>query len=194
MPQQPPIYFEWIYEDVPGAASMKSLAVEFDVLDAINRGRSIAADFPDDAAFHMDPKRSKNVMLVDNVYNAETFPLVSSAVRDFLVEQEISQLELLPVSIIDHRGRTAADDYALVHPCRIVDCIDQEQSEFKWNKLDPTAMAPVSRMVLDPKKLGPDDLLIRPRYVEHLVLVHQNLAERLMSQEFRGLWMAHLNE
>ena len=194
MPQHVPNYFEWIYEDVPGAASMGPLIVEFVVLDAINRGRPISADFPDDAAFQMDPNRPQNVMLIDNVYNAETFPLVSPVVRDFLLQENILQLELLPVRILDHRGRRAAEDYTIVHPCRIVDCIDQQRSVFEWNQLDPTAMAPVTSMILDPEKLGADDILIRPRYVEHLVLVREDLAEQLIAQNFRGLYMGQPNE
>ena len=194
MPQTTLPYFKWTYMDVPGAASMEELRVEFDVLDSIKRGRSVVADFPDDAAFHMDPDNPKDVMLIDNVSNYETIPLVSPVLRDFLVQQDIAQLELLRVSIVDHRGRTAADDYSLVHPCRIVDCIDQKQSVFKWNRLDPTTMSPVSKLVLDTHKLGPDDLLIRPRYIKNLILVREDLAGPLMMEEFRGLWMLHLDE
>lgn len=194
MPQKTPTYFEWIYEDVPGAASLGPLVVEFDILDAINRGQSIISVFPDNACFHMDPDREKNVMLIDNVYNAETFALVSPALQNFLAKQEIPQLELLNVCIIDHRGRVAADNYAIVHPCRIVDCIDQQQSVFEWNQLDSNAMAPVETLVLDPAKLGSNDILIRPRYVEHLILVREDLADRLMAEQFRGLYMANLNE
>lgn len=187
-------YYDWTYMDVSGAASMGPLSVEFEILEAIQQGRSIIADFPNDAYFQMSDDHPKNVMLVDNVWNGENIPVVSPALRDFLAREEIPHLELLQVSIADHRGRTVADDYSLVHPCRIVDCIDQEESVFKWNRLNPTKMSPVRKLVLDASKLGPDDSLIRPRYIEHRILVREDLAERMLAQEFRGLVVTQLNE
>ena len=35
-------------------------------------------------------------------------------------------LELPPVAIKDHRGKTVSTEYAFVHPTRVVDCIDQK--------------------------------------------------------------------
>ena len=39
-------YYDWTYMDVSGAASMGPLSVEFEILEAIQQGRSIIADFP----------------------------------------------------------------------------------------------------------------------------------------------------
>ena len=188
-------YYDWTYMDVRRAASVGPLSVNREMLRAINNGLSVITDFPSAASFQMSADRPKDKKLIDNVSNGAAIPLVSPALRDFLAGENIAQLELLRVRIIDHRGRTAADDYSLVHPCRVVDCIDQEKSEFKWNPLAPTtSMAPMSKLVLDESKLGNDDVLFRLRYIEHRFLVREDLARSFFeNREFQGLWMSPID-
>lgn len=189
------MFYDWTYMDVRRAASVGPLSVDHDMLLAIMSGRSVIADFPSDASFQMRADRPKDKKLIDSISNGAANPLVSPALRDFLLGEGIAELELLNVHILDHRGNVAADNYSLVHPCRVVDCIDQEKSEFKWNVLAPTtSMAPMSKLVLDESKLGDDDVLFRLRYIEHRILVREDLAKKFYdNQNFEGLWMSPID-
>lgn len=189
-----PEYYRWEYEYVPGAAQLTSPIIDQEIVEAISAGQSVQGDFPVDARFQMDPERPKDVMLADNMLSSGmSAPIVAPAVRDFLLQEGLHQLELLRVSVLDHMGRVAADDYSIVHPCRIVDCIDKQKSVFTWSRFDPDFMATVSLMILDPHQLSDDDLLIRPRHAEYRILVREDFAKRLLAQGFQGISMVPLN-
>jgi len=184
-------YYQWYYQQVPGAAEFGFLMGDIGELEReMDLGARVAPTFPRDAHFSMRADRPKDVMLIDNFMSQGGLFVVSPRLQDCLKEETATaaDLELLPVSLVNHRGRIAATDYAIVHTCKVVDCIDQQKSQFKWNPINSAQMI-VSSLVLDPSKLTAQDLLIRPRYISHLILVRQNLAEKLMQQGLTGLWM-----
>src|SRR5439155_15397562 len=101
----------------------------------------------------MNPLRKKDVALLDSISNHEGVQLMSPKLRDFLRGQDVPETEFLPVAILDHKGRVASKDFSILNCLRVVDCVDQEKSDFRWNGLDPPQMV-VSEMVLNPDSLG----------------------------------------
>lgn len=187
MPERSHNYFKWYHGSVAGAASMGALKdTPLKVTRAINGGQSAVGIISPTAYFQMRDTHPKDVMLIDQLSTTSGFQLVGPRVQAFLRGEALPGLELPQVSIRDHRGKTVATDYAIVHSTRIVDCIDQKLSDFEWNSLAPDTMAPISTMVLDATTLGPEDRLIRPRYVMSTLLVRDDLAERIMEQMFIG--------
>jgi hypothetical protein len=181
-------YFSIEHQSVEGAARLGFLEeLELDLSNAILKGLPVAQQFPDNAYFEMDPEHPKDVMLIDSMSNLNAHLLVGPAVRAFLQSESIEGLEFLPVSIRDHKGRVASSDYRIVHPTRVVDCIDQASSEFEWNGLDPTVMSMVFQMVLKRAALGPEDKLFRPKHYETQLLIRGDVAERLMGKRFTGV-------
>jgi hypothetical protein len=126
------------------------------------------------------------VTLTDYIQNLEGVLLASPRLGAFLREQALPDVEFLPVSILDHKGRVASPDYAIVHCCHVVDCVDQEKSEFEWDGLEKPTMT-VTRMVLKAAALGENEKLMRPQYVPGKVLYRADLREALNQQRFSGL-------
>jgi hypothetical protein len=137
-------------------------------------------------SFSMNPERPKDVTLTDYIQNQEGVLLAGPRLVSFLRSQALPDVEFLPVSILDHKGRVASTEYAIVHCCRVIDCVDQEKSDFKWNGLEKPSMS-VSRMVLKSDTLGENDRLIRPKFVPGKVLYRADLREALHEQRFTGL-------
>ena len=155
------------------------------LLAGLNRP-AVADEWPADMSFRMNPENPTNVALVDSVSNHESMLLASPRLRDFLRDQALPDLEFLKVAILDHKGRVAADDYSVINCCRVVDCVDQKNSQFEWDGLDNPSME-MERMALDPAALGEDDRMIRPRYVPGLVLYRMDLVEAIRAAKFTGV-------
>ncbi len=108
------------------------------------------------------------------------------ALSECLKAADVPEVEYLPVTLIDHKGKVAAKDYCIINPTRIVDAIDQNASQFKWNALDAEDMI-VSRLVLDRERLGSSDRIFPGlKYDPHAILVRQDLAESIDNGDFVG--------
>lgn len=180
-----PIYFETATEAVRGGCSATYLSDRTFVW-GLATGIPLAGVWPDDMTVSMNPERPKDVALLDSIDNLEGRLLASPRLAGFLKEQALPDVEYLPVAVLDHKGRVASSDFCIVHCCRVVDCVDQQASDFTWDGLERPSMV-VSTMVLDPKALTDDMRLIRPKYVPGKVLFRADLMQALNQQKFTGL-------
>lgn len=153
----------------------------------LKRGVSRSKGFPDDAFFRMDPKRPKAVKLPDNVFNLPRVMLVSSKLKEAIEEAKPPKVEYLRVKILDHKERVAADDYFIVNPVDLVDCIDKEKSEVGWNKLEPDRIMGCAKLVIDESRIDKKLILLRPKHLSTIVLVRRSFAEQLQAAEVTGL-------
>jgi hypothetical protein len=181
----PQDYFTVSYEHRQGSCWVKFLNNR-QFTWPLKAGDSLADRWPSDMTFSMDPERPKDVTLTDYVQNLEGVLLASPRLATFLRDQGLPDLEFLPVSILDHKGRVASPDYAIVQCCRVIDCVDQDKSAFEWDGLEKPTMT-VSRMVLASEALGENDRLIRPKFVPGEVFYRADLREALNQQRFTGL-------
>ena len=152
----------------------------------ISIGQSVAKSWPNDITVSMNPERPENVALVDYISNLEDVLLASPKFCDFFRSQKLPDLEFLKVTVLDHKGRVASDHYSIVQCCRVVDCIDQKESDFEWDGLDDPSME-VRTMVLNDDALGPNDRMIRPRYVPGVILYRKDLVDAINKQAFSGV-------
>jgi Immunity protein family (Imm11) len=179
------MYCQMSYRPVKGACSVTFISNQ-QFCWAISVGDRVAAEWPADVVFQMNPENTTNVALVDYISNQEGMLLASPRLRDFFRDQALPDLEFLKVAILDHKGRVAADDYSVVNCCRVVDCVDQKSSQFEWDGLDNPSME-MERMVINPAAVTADDRMIRPRYVPALVLYRMDLVEAIRGGKFTGV-------
>jgi len=187
------VYFVWQYRTVPDACVLN----RFSGLDdsfRLRQGVPLLDGFPSDVAFHMDPDFPNNLLLVDNLLNSDRAMVVSPTLRDWLEKRRIPKVEYLPVSIIDHRGRVASADYAIVHPIDPVDCIDRERSEFSESRITPGQISRFRKMVIDDGRVPADRQIIRLHGFWGATLVRADLVEALSAGRFSGLGFLPVSE
>lgn len=181
----PSLYFEVASENVKGACSVTYLNNR-EHSWAMKTGKSVSRTWPADMTFSMNPERPKDVALIDAIYNLEGYLLASARLTTFLRALSLPQVEFLPVAILDHKGRIASKDYTIPHCHRVVDCVDQQNSDFKWDGLQDPSMV-VKQLALNPSALGDEDRLIRPQYIPGVTLYRADLREILNAEKFVGL-------
>lgn len=184
-PSVEPIFFEPTTESVRGACAMLYFS-DRQFVWSLATGESVAASWPADITLSMNPERPKDVALTDSIDNLEGRLVASPRLVAFLQEQQLPDIEYLPVTLLDHKGRVASSDYKVVHCCRVVDCVDQAKSTFTWDGLENPSMV-VSTLALDPRALTEDMRLIRPKFVPGKVLFRADLMQAINQQKFTGL-------
>lgn len=159
-------------------------------------GVSRAASWPSDAAFHMDPAYPRDVLLPDAVHSrgGDGLPLVSPALREAIAAFDPPDVEYLPVTIYDHKGRVASDEHVIAHSCHVVDALDHDAMEILWNPLDPETIMSCQGVVLDPARLEGAPALFRPKNMEGRVFVRHDVADALEATESTGLRFVPLEE
>lgn len=160
-------------------ASLISIATEIERVYELFEGVSRAADWPSDVAFAMDPSTPRDVMLTDSFFGTN-YCVVSATISAILRQHSANQPELLPVKIINHKGRVAPKQYAIVNPLELVDCIDVDASAGKWNPIDEDALLGCEALHIREDSVPAQCDIFRPVHWANLILVRRRLADILM--------------
>ncbi len=155
----------------------------------ISFGRPILHRWPGDVSCRMDPEFPKDIELSDSLYHkGPGAPLISARLRQFLQETGGAGVECLRVSIINHKGRLAADDYGFFHPVGTIDCIDLNASQAVFDDGEEDFDS-CQGLILRPADVPPDIQIFRPRFQARLVLVRRALGQAMQDAGFTGLYL-----
>lgn len=143
--------------------------------------------WPADVRFHMDPNSPKQIQLPDWVDNLHNFIVVSKPLKDFIAESKPVDVQYLPVTIVDHKGKVASTDYVVINPYSLQDAIDQQASVIDWNPIDPTLIAACTTMVLDESRIAPGASIFRLKHYPSKVLLSRELASGIKKAGFTGV-------
>lgn len=183
-------YVVWRVKDEGNSCvlmSVEGIEKEYELSEGVSR----SADFPSDAFLKMDPEHPKNVRLSDNLINISALPIVSKRLKEFLEGKKLKNVEYLKVRIVNHKGRTASDDYFVVNPVKPQECIDIDQSGPTWSSIATTDIVAVKKLVLNEEKIDPELQIFRTKHFYGPVLVRTALAEEISQNGFTGIrWMA----
>lgn len=151
-------------------------------------GRRVGALYPTDARIRMTETRT-GLRLSDLLGNTKNMLMVSSRLRKVIEEvcRDV-EIEYLPFTIIDHRGRPFSSDYTIVNPIGTLDCLDHAASGTVWGKDDPTRIITVKEYVLDPRKVEMAPPLFRIAGDPTELVVTQVLADALKPHKFTNLY------
>lgn len=154
------------------------------------QGMRLAPDWGD-VSYEMDPNYPDDIALFDGVANIDRLVIVSKELREFLARRDLQGVEYLPITIRDHRGRVASRDHAIVNPHPLQDAIDIDASEVTYDRLIPTDIAEVDRLVIDPARVEPKLGIFRLARFTRPVVLRRSLAEEITVEGFRGMrWIA----
>lgn len=175
----------WGASQVAHAAIMRDLK-GFDDEFGLTIGKPLLEGFPTDVEFHMDPDFPKDIVLADNVENENMVVLVSEAVHRFLLAQNLSRVEFLPVTIVNHKGRPASTGHVIVNAVEPVDAIDLGRSELEMSEISEGYIDTVDKLVLEPQRIPADRHLFRLKGLRRAMVVRRSLAEAIDQQGFKG--------
>ncbi len=144
-------------------------------------------DFPDNAVYNMDPEYPRNVVLADNLFNINRMIVASGVLKRFVEERSPANMEYLPVTIMNHKGRVASRDYFILHPVHPQDGLDADASGAVWSDFIDDEIDEVERLVIDASKIPREIQLLRLKYYPDPILVRRNLAEAISNEGFTGI-------
>ena len=151
-------------------------------------GVPLFEQWPEDVVCKMSPKYPKDIQLTDNLHGG-SYAIISQRLKEQITALAgASQIEFLPVTILNHKGRVASKDYFVLNPVGSVNCIDIEKSGAVWNAIDKSDISHFQRLVLKDGEVPADVGMFRPAHRTRTILVRRSVADQLSSAGFTGLY------
>jgi hypothetical protein len=139
-------------------------------------GSPITAAWPADAKMQL-PEENPGVKLTSLLGNTFSYLIVEPAVKDVIVKHCPGMpMEILPFTLLDHRGRVHSKDYLVLNPLGDRDAVDAAASDIAYVG---GKVAGIVKLVLDPKKLSDAPALFRLTQKRQLLIMNEALAEAL---------------
>jgi len=126
-------------------------------------GKRLAKKFPAKASVRFADSFPKLIKVLDVVTSEFRVPIVSAKVRALLEELSGKDLEFLPVTLLDHKGKVASRDHFFLNPLRIEDVIDMQRSKFERDRFEPDQISELAELHLKPAAVPADAHLFRAK-------------------------------
>jgi hypothetical protein len=180
-----PEFVIWDSMAVPNACVLAEL-YGVDKQYELDKGIPRLANFPKNARFKMDSDFPHDTLLVDNLDNTDDLIVASRRLKEFLETRPLMHMEYLPIAILDHKKKPVEDEYFIVHPIDLPECLDIKKSQVTWG-ISKDWADKVKQLVIDMTKVEPDRDLFRPKPFYSVILVRRALAEAIDEQGFTGI-------
>ena len=152
------------------------------------KGVPLLGQWPENVVCQMSAQYPKDIQLADNLFGSD-YPLVSGRLKERIVAaNDGSQIEFLPVTILNHKERVASKDYYLLNPVGSLDCIDIEKSGVVWNAINNKVISAFAQLVLREDTIPPGVAVFRPTYRTMTILARRSLTDQLSVDGFSGLY------
>jgi hypothetical protein len=126
----------------------------------------------------------KEVQLTDCLWNAERRLFVSPRLKQSLQTAGVTDVEYLPLKVIDRTGRVLHSSYYFLHFRNAPDCLDLDASGAKRSRAIPSKAERLERLAF---KNDPGRALFRPSTYGKVTLMSWSLAEALAATGFTGM-------
>ena len=174
-------YYEWSDASEEGYCVLDHIKNYEDTFRLYD-GSRLGDEFPRDVFFPMNPDHPNDIRLADSIPNFNSSIVVSNRLKELVESQQPADVEYLNVSIHDHKGRVASSEYFVLNPYRVVDCLDVDASEVRWNRISKDRISSCRNPVFHFDTVDDDLLLFRVQHHPSTVLVAQRLVD-LITQE-----------
>jgi hypothetical protein len=160
----------------------------------LKQATSLVDSFPGDAAIRMRKSAPDEIELIDSLNTLASALIVNDRVCQLFEQEGVTNIELLPVKAVNHKGKVVKERYFVVNILSSIDCVDASQSKVKWNNIDPTMISGVEKMVIDPQKIPPNLKLCRLKSMKFETIIHRGLADKIRGAKLRGFAFIEIDQ
>lgn len=162
---------------------LQNVEDEYELLKGVSR----ANNFPKNATFRMSNDFPEGVNMEDFLSNHEKLLVVSVKVKNILESEKISQMEYLPIVILDHNGQKVKEEYFIAHTVGLEDCIDTEKTVAVVHPMNAAKFIEVKKLVIDESKISKGRKLFRMNRYSGIAIFERSLAELIQKEKCTGI-------
>ncbi len=140
-------------------------------------GKSLARQFPaqEEAIMVFDIDYPEGIKLYDFVPALDSVLVVSSKVQDLLNRLKLENMEFLPLTLLDHKGKVASKDYSILNVIGSLEFIDMSKSDYDEDPLDEGQIARMKNLVINESKVPESAKIFRAKTMMDQFFIHDDV-------------------
>jgi len=158
----------------------------------LHDGVPVSQVIPPDRVIELD--KTSGTVIPDSIPNSLLLLLVSDELRGCLEKHSGAQIEFVPFTLQNQRGRKMKEPYFIANVLGRVDCMDRKKSDVDWSAIEPDSADLIRRLVLVPSQLPRKARLLRVGNVDGVFLVREDLAQELLRGPSYGAFFQDLDD
>ena len=161
-------------------------------------GEPMADYYPANAEFHMS-EESPSIKMGSLIGSTKSFLILHESVVEVIKQfcQEV-EIEYLPFTLFNLKGRVHRKDFYIVNPIGTVDCLNHGASKIErfHQEGDPYDgdVIEIDEIVLDPQKLQNAPALFRIREDPSNYFIDENLAKAFTQSGFKNIILEDIRQ
>lgn len=170
--------------------ALRNVDDDFELLQGISR----INDWPDNAFFKMDENFPNDLNLEDFVWNINATLVVSEKFKEIFPENELKNVEYLPVKILNHKEREVPDTFYILNSTILQKCIDLDSSEVVFNKIDPSRLSIVRKLVISESLIDLNISIFRMALYSQLPIFRTNIVKKIEEAGLKGITFGKIED
>lgn len=135
----------------------------------------------------------KGSVLVDQLSNGHGFPIVNNRLLSVFKALNLPNIEYYPIPVVNHNGDKIEEEYTIIHPTAIVDCIDTDKTDLMWSSLEPKSIVGIYEIYLKENFESPHDVFL-PKHWHHHIFVSEKVVNEIEKHQFTGVDFVPLDD
>jgi hypothetical protein len=154
---------------------------------AFFEAQPLAPVFPNPASMRFSKGFPKELKVLDSVASDLSVPIVSARLKAVLDQVAPGECEFLPVVLLDHKGKVASPDHAILNPLRTADLIDMKLSKYRTTSFEPDQIATVYELHVLPAQVDPAVHIFRAATMQEQIFIDEVVHDAFERAQLTGL-------
>jgi len=151
-----------------------------------NRGHVLSNTIEDKLTLHFSDEYPENIKLYDFVENTLNLLIVSERTKTVFDNEEVKDLDYIPVQLVDHKGNIAGKDYYIVNFLKRQPIIDMDNSEYDLSYVS-NLILDIDLLCLNITEVDSDAKLFRSTTEATMNFIRDDLLQALQRAELKGI-------
>ncbi|CAM2064990.1 hypothetical protein SCOR_06415 [Sulfidibacter corallicola] len=154
-------------------------------------GERMGDKFPEDAKIPLSEKQ-KGIQLLPFLGNSKRRLICNPDLTQLIKGMVDWEIEYLPFTLLNHRGRVHSADYQIINPIGAFDCLNMKATGGQLD--DQDRLYCEDELVLDPKKLEQAPHLFRIKHAAHNYVASEAFLDACDDRGIRNLFADELEQ
>ena len=156
----------------------------------MRRGERIGSLYPSDVRLHLS-KRAPGIKLHSLLGNLLSYLILNSQAKDLFLKSCQCEIEALPFTLINHKGRVHSKDYWILNPIGTFDCVNRDASDIEYEDATKQEIVGVGwgpgSLVFDANKVRNAPGLFRVPEEPALMFISESLARAIKAAQLTNV-------
>lgn len=148
-------------------------------------GRALGDAWPDGLEYRMAANKP-GIEIADLIPNTLGYTMMSERLKTLIAKTSKSKVEWLRFTLLNHKGRKAADDLWVANVLTMVDAVDRDRTIGEPYPAKPEWYLVTDQLYIKPEKVKPELDLFRLGEMPRRIIVRDDLKAAIESEKMTG--------